>query len=322
MGVNLLTLAKYTLKGPFQAATVVGLLAVLAVFVPPFFGLTFFSLVLTLIATILATILVGLIILTQGSVSGLKVIGVSVLGVTLVTWLVLNSPEQGILMGLIYWLPIVVFAQTLRSSNSLSLTLLAGVLIGIVGVWVQYLFWGDQLSEWISQLQQNSEVTANFSQEDIEKTIVFLQMVGLITISSLYVFFTLVLFAARSLQAKLAGSDGFNKEFRALTLGKPAATFALILFALLLLLLTFWKVQIWIISLMMLLTITFMFQGVAVVHARLADKNKRTLLLVLLYLVLIFLSQIAVPLTAIAGLIDNWLVFRKKPASPNDINLN
>ena len=34
MSVTMLALARFTLKGPYQAATVVGLLAVLAVFIP------------------------------------------------------------------------------------------------------------------------------------------------------------------------------------------------------------------------------------------------------------------------------------------------
>jgi len=318
MGVNLLALARYTLKGPFQAATVVGLLAVLAVFVPPFIGFTFFSLVLASIAFILATILVGLIILTQGSVSGLKVIGISIFGVTLAAWIVLNAPEDGILIGLTYWLPVVILAQTLRSTNSLALTLLAGVLFGIVAISLQYLFWDDVERYWISRLAQSQEVTSPLSQENREQFVLILQSVGLAFVSSMYLLFSLVLLAARGLQASLANSDGFGKEFRALAFGKPAATFALIL----LLLFIFWIRQPWMISLVILLAVALMFQGLAVVHEKLLGKKKRVLLLVLLYLALIFLSQIAVPLISFVGMVDNWVVFRKKSGNSNDVNIN
>jgi uncharacterized protein YybS (DUF2232 family) len=64
-----------------------------------------------------------------------------------------------------------------------------------------------------------------------------------------------------------------------------------------------------------------MFQGIAVVHGKLWAKNRARLMLGLFYVLLLIFPQV-VALTSITGLIDNWLVFRKKPASPNDINLN
>jgi hypothetical protein len=76
------------------------------------------------------------------------------------------------------------------------------------------------------------------------------------------------------------------------------------------------------ISLVILLAVALMFQGVAVVHEKLLGKKKRVLLLVLLYLALIFLSQISVPLISFLGMVDNWVVFRKRSGNSNDVNLN
>ena len=125
MGVTLLALARFTLKGPVQAAAVVGLLAVLAVATPPMLGYAPFGMVLAFLFTILAAILVGLIILTQGLLPGLRVIAASLAGIVLVTWVLLDSPEQVIKVVVVYWLPIIVLAQALRVSNSLALMLLA-----------------------------------------------------------------------------------------------------------------------------------------------------------------------------------------------------
>ena len=63
MGVTMLTLARFTLKGPYQAALVVGLLAVLAVFIPPVISNSVFGVLLASLCMMLSCTLVGLIIL-------------------------------------------------------------------------------------------------------------------------------------------------------------------------------------------------------------------------------------------------------------------
>jgi hypothetical protein len=311
----MLALARFTLKGPYQAALVVGLLAVLAVFIPPFVGFTYESLAFAIAVTLVATIMVGLIILTQGSTSGLKAIGVSVLGVTLVAWVVLNSPEQGIMIALGYWLPVVILAQTLRSTNSLALTLLTGVGVGIIGIAAQYLFWTDLESSFISQIVLSRGGEENLTQEEVEHILLSVRLMGWLTVSSLYLLFVLIVFVARWLQARLVKSDGFGKEFRSLVLGKPAAVITMVIVPL-----GFLVDQQWIISLAFLMAMAFMFQGIAVVHARLATRKQPLFFFVLFYLLLIFMAQITATLTSITGMIDNWLVFRRKPEESNHAN--
>ena len=311
----MLALARFTLKGPYQAALVVGLLAVLAVFIPPFVGFTYESLAFAIAVILVATVLVGLIILTQGSTSGLKAIGVSVLGVTLVAWVVLNSPEQGIMIALGYWLPVAILAQTLRSTSSLAFTLLTGVGIGIIGIAVQYLFWTDLESSFISQIVLSRGGEENLTQEEVKHILLSVRLMGWLTVSSLYLLFVLIVFVARWLQARLVESDGFGKEFRTLALGKPAAAITMVIVPL-----GFLVDQQWIISLAFLMAMAFMFQGIAVVHARLATRKRPLFFFVLFYLLLIFMAQITATLTSITGMIDNWLVFRRKPEESNHAN--
>lgn len=316
MGVNLLTLARYTLKGPFQAATVVGLLAVLAVFVPLMMPNSVFGIMVATLFTMLSCTLVGLIILTQGSVSGLKAIGVSILGITLVAWIVVQTPELGLWTALVQWMPIIVLAQTLRSSKSLALTMLVGVLIGSIGIAAQYLMWTDLEMNWISLALERMSQAEQQQQALVERNIQLIRLFVLALISMAYLIFMVIVLSARWLQARVAESDGFGKEFRVLSLGKPAATLALVL-----VLLSFWIRQPWMNSLALLIAIGFMFQGIAVVHDKLLARNRSRLILGLFYGLLLIFPQV-VAFTALTGLIDNWLVFRKKPASPNDINLN
>ena len=312
----MLALARYTLKGPYQAATVVGLLAIIAVFIVPVMGYTPVSVVLAFVTNLLAVVLVGLIILTQGSVAGLKVIAVSALVLSLAAWMGLNSAEPGLSMALLQWLPVIALAQILRTSNSLALTLLAGVLIGVLVIAFQYLFWADLESSWFSELiQRRTGEEAQIAREEAEQLAQFVRLMMLLMASSLYLMYILVIFIARWLQAKLADSKGFGQEFRSLTLGKPAALVAVVVVPLGLLL-----QQAWLISFAFIVVIAFMFQGIAVVHSRLATRKQAYGLFVLFYVLLVFTWQITGILTAITGIVDNWLVFRKKPENTNNVN--
>ncbi len=314
MGVTMLALARFTLKGPYQAAIVVGLLAVLAVFIPPMISNSVFGLLLASLCMLLSCTLVGLIILTQGSVSGLKAIGVSILGITLVAWVLINAPELGLWTGLVQWLPIILLTQTLRTSKSLALTMLLGLLLGAIGVAAQYLAWGSLETEMISQTLQRMGQAEQQETQLVERNIQLVRLFVLAMVAMAYLLFMLIVMIARWMQASLAGSKGFGQEFRALSLGKPAAAIALGV-----MLLSFWGQQTWLSSLAFLVVIAFMFQGVAVVHSKIASRKQARLLFGLFYTLLLVFPQV-VALTAITGVIDNWLVFRKKSAKPNDEN--
>ena len=314
MGVAMLALARFTLKGPYQAALVVGLLAVLAVFIPPMVPSTVFGVLLASLCMLLSCTLVGLIILTQGSVSGLKAIGVSILGITLVAWFLINAPELGLWTGLVQWLPIILLAQTLRTSKSLALTMLLGLLLGTIGITAQYLIWGSLETEMISQTIQRMGQAEQLQAELVERNIQLVRLFVLAMVAMAYLMFMLIVMIARWMQASLACSKGFGEEFRALNLGKPAAAAALGL-----MLLSFWAQQTWLSSLAFLVVIAFMFQGIAVVHSKIASRKQARLLFGLFYSLLLVFPQV-VALTAITGVIDNWLVFRKQSVKPNDEN--
>lgn len=315
MGVTMLALARYTLKGPYQAMAVVGLLAIIAVFIVPVMGYTFVSVVLAFVTNLLAVVLVGLIILTQGSAAGVKVIAVSALALSLAAWMGLNSAEPGLSMALLQWLPVIALAQVLRSSNSLALTLLAGVVIGVLVIAFQFMFWTDLESSWLAQIVQRREGEAQVAGDEAEQLLQFVRLMMLLMASSLYLMYIMVIFIARWLQAKLADSRGFGQEFRALALGKPAAMMAVVVVPL-----GLYLQQAWLISFAFIVVIAFMFQGIAVVHSRLATRKQAYGLFVLFYVLLVFTWQITGILTAITGIIDNWLDFRKKPENRNNVN--
>ncbi len=306
----MLALAKYALKGPYQAATVVGILAIAAVFLPLVAGQTIISAMATTALIVMAGALVGLIILTQGTASGLKAIVVSIFGITLVTTLSLGAPTLGISIALMQWLPIVILAQTLKSTKSLALMILAGLVLAVVAIAIQFLIWPDleatilpvfQLS--FARLTENpaisSEMVAEYAQ-------LLAHWMVLLLVSMMYMLFIGILFLSRWMQAKLADSDGFKREFYAIALGKPAALAGLVILAL-----GFWLDQDWITSVAIAVMIAFLYQGIAVVHSKLAKSKHRALIIGIFYALLIIRPE-TVAVSSIAGMIDNWLVFRKK----------
>ncbi len=287
----MLALAKYTLKGPYHASAVVGVLAIVAVFFPLVSGASLLGTLVAMVLTYMSATLVGLIILTQGIQSGLKAIVVSILGITLVATIVLKAPELGISIGLVQWLPIVVLAQTFRTTNSLAMTLIAGVALGFIAIVAQQLIWPDLEENWQAVIRQSmNQVPQNeqYDSADLSEQIrVMMHWLILALVASLYVVYVTIVLVARRTQARLAGSDGFQREFTGLALGKPASMAALVLVAL-----SLWLEQDWIISLAILVSSAFLFQGIAVVHAKIANRRLRPMLTGLFYALLLIFPQI------------------------------
>ena len=205
----MLTLAKFALKGPYYAATVVGVLAVLAVIFPLAATNPLLGAIAAVALTYMSGALVGLIILTQGIQSGMKAIVVSILGITLVATIVLKAPELGISIGLVQWLPIVVLAQTFRSTNSLAMTLIAGVALGFIAILAQLLIWPDLEASWQVVIRQSMDQVPQSEQYDSadlsEQIRVMMHWLILALVSSLYVVYVTIVLVARRMQARLAG---------------------------------------------------------------------------------------------------------------------
>ncbi|MCP4494063.1 MAG: hypothetical protein GY820_43185 [Gammaproteobacteria bacterium] len=305
----MLALARYTLKGPYQAAAVVSCLTIVAVFFPLFSGAALVGALITTVSTFISAALVGLIILTQGVQSGMKAILVSVAGITLVTTVVLGLPLLGISIGLAQWLPVVVLAQTLRTSSSLALTLIAGVIMGTVAVVGQFVFWTELEADWVAIIQRSIAQlpqSQTYNSADLGENIrLMVHWMILALAASVYLIFVSTVMLSRRTQARLAESDGYKREFQSLSLGRPASLVALVILAL-----SIWLTQDWLTSLAILVLAAFLFQGIAVVHAKIARSRYRQIATGIFYALLLIFPQI-MAVTTLAGIIDNWLNFRK-----------
>jgi hypothetical protein len=305
----MLALARYALKGQYHAAGVVGILAIAAVFFPLVAGNAFISSMVTTVLIVMSGALVGLIILTQGTLSGLKAIVVSVIGISAVTAVVLKAPALGLSIALAQWLPIVILAHTLKTTKSLSLMILSGAMLAVGVVAAQFYLWPDLEQAWltvirlsIEQMPDNPAYNSPVVRENIQLLVHWMVM---LIVSAMYMLFVSILLLSRWLQAKITDSDGYSKEFKAIALGKPAALVAIVVLAL-----SFWLDQSWIFSMALVVMSAFLYQGLSIVHSRVTRSKYRAVIIGVFYVLLLLFPQI-VAVTSVAGIIDNWWVFRK-----------
>lgn len=290
----MLAIARYALKSPFSAATVVGILAVLSLFIP--------------MVSLLSGAIVGLIILTQGLLAGTRAIVVSIVGITAISYLLTQSPELGITIGLVQWLPMMILAEILRRTRSLSFTLVAGMVLAVLAVIVQFSLWPDSEKIWLQfmlQLFQGMDpagMDMELFQANLQRMV---HWMILMMVAVMYFIFIATLLASRWFQAKLADSAGFRDEFYAIRLGKSVAAVVLLV-----VLLSFVINQDWLLALMIVMLATFLYQGLAIAHSW-SKAYKKTSWLVLLYMMIVIFPQVA-GMTALLGIVDNWIGFREK----------
>lgn len=314
----MLALARYTLKGPYHASAVVGILAIVGVFFPLFSGSPLLGALIAMLLTYMSASLVGLIILTQGIQSGIKAIIVAVLGITLVTTVVLEAPGLGISIALAQWLPIIVLSQTYRTTSSIAVTLVAGVVLGIVAIVTQFAFlpeletgWVKIIMQSVAELPQGQEYSVAELTENVRLMVHWLILaLG----ASMYLLYASIVLVARWLQARVANSDGYRREFLALSLGKPASILAMLMLAL-----SSWLDYDLLTSLAILVLAAFLFQGIAVVHAKIASSKIRPMVTGLFYALLLIFPQI-MAVTVLVGIIDNWIIFRKSGKIENTLD--
>jgi hypothetical protein len=290
-----LAIARYTLKGPFHAATMVGVLALLSLAIP--------------LVSILSGALVSLIILTQGPGPGLRVIAVAVAGVTALSYALVNSALFGITFGLVQWLPLVILAEILRRSQSLSLALVVGMVLAMLAATLQYLLWPDAeviWSEMFAVVFSDLEQTPGVDPDQVNSAVANMaHWMELLMVSVMFSVFVSTLLAGRWFQHRLFQRGNLQAEFYALRLGKTAALVAVVTSLAAMLVTIDWM------SAMALVAMaTFMYQGLAIVHSWSKCYSRGGWLALLYILMALFPHMLA--LVAALGVVDNWTDFRAR----------
>lgn len=301
------SLAAFVMRGRSPAALVAAAAAVLFWLFPPFL--------------IVSGAVVALATLRRGPAEGALVVALAGLGAAGLTWLVLGAPWPMLVVLLACWLPLWLLALVLRATVSLSRTLQAAALLGLLGVAGFYLalgdpaiWWGGILARWRQDLaalapgQGTDQATLAAVLDLLESWAPFLPGQAA---SAALLFVLLGLFLGRWWQALLFNPGGFRPEFHQLRLGRPLALLVLALFGAAIL--SGWPP---LTNLVLVLGTLYTVQGIALVHAVAFNRQLSPAWLLLFYLLLVpLLSQLVMAL----GIADAWADFRVRirPRSNN-----
>ncbi len=263
--------------------------------------------------------LVGLVTLRLGLQRGFEVVALSGL-VVLAVGATLGSLGLP-LAFLLIWLPAWLLAGLWRLSGSLSLTLEVGLLVAVVPLSLEALFFSTQSGGWIELLKPVLDSLIQEKVLDPEQRAELANLLSLWMTASIAGFFyvqtCLGLFLARAWQARLYNPKGFGREFRQWGVSQPLLYLATLLFLAVLLLgaTQWWAVRI----LTVLLIVLFLFQGLAVVHAFLANSAMGRPWLIGVYLLLLFAPPYMQMALAATGFADAWVDLRRdRTANGND----
>ena len=221
---------------------------------------------------------------------------------------------------LLSWVSTWVMASALRRANTQGYALLAGALVGVAAILVFPLFVADSAAWWrqvIGLIGESLRIESPDTDPLLINQLVEVfdmrasVMTGMV-VSSAFFIGVMMLLIARWWHAVLDNPGGFAREFRQLRLDRWVT---LVLLATLLsgsfagdVVGSFGE------EIFSVAIILFVFQGLAVMHALVAQTNAWWGWLLVMYVMVLFAPQMLLIL-ATTGFLDSWLDFRKRVRS-------
>ncbi|QQS55248.1 MAG: DUF2232 domain-containing protein [Candidatus Competibacteraceae bacterium] len=293
------SIAVFIMRGRFAAVLIAAPTAVLFWLFPPIL--------------IVSGAVVALVTLRRGAAEGALLAVLAGLGAGALAGLVLGLGAMWPMLSVLLacWAPLWVLASLLRATVSLSVTLRAAALLGLLGVGGFYLMLGDPAVWWsqvLDGLRQGLTTLPSGERATLEQLLDLLRSWAPLlpgqVVSAALLFVLAGLLLGRWWQALLFHPGGFRPEFHQLRLGRPLALLALALFGAALL--SGWPV---LSNLVLVLGTLYSVQGIAVAHALVFKLRLSPAWLLLLYLLLVpLLSQLVMAL----GIADAWADFRTR----------
>ncbi len=298
-------LAGLIVAGPLQAVLVIALCTVLSFLAPP----------LTSVLSYGGTAALALFSLHAGARTGALVL----LGAALVTGILAGLlMQQGmavVVTSLLLWVPVWLAAVVLRETRSLALAMLVSSGLAMAGVLLVFIVFGDPGQWWLEHLQALIDSVAAQQEIDIAPLREFAEQVAPIMTGALAAglsFATLTcLLLGRWWQSLLVKPGALRKEFYALRLNRLLSLFGLAIIALAAL--GFGVVSTLALQWVLVVTVLFLFVGLAVVHATLANLKVARGWLIAIYVLMSLLPQ-ALLLVVVVGMLDPWLDLRRRTA--------
>lgn len=301
-------LAQFVMRGRSQAALVATVCAMLSLILP-LFGL-------------ISSAVVALVTLRGGVREGALVVALAALACGVIAALALGAPLVSVALLVLLWLPVWGLAALLRLSRSLALTLQVGAVAGLVVVLIIRLLLDDPAAAWLSLLQplQDALVKDGMVEPEAAEAVigeVARWMTG--TVAAALVLQWLVgLFIGRWWQALLYNPGGFGEEFRLLRLSRWLGVAGLVL----LVAIGFQRGAGPVSDVLLVLSVLWLFQGLAVIHALHRNRGLSVGWLVGIYCLLVLFMPHAELLVACIGLVDIGADIRARlitrPSAPED----
>ena len=301
---------KYIVRGRPQAITTAATCAAASLFVPP--------------VSYIGGAVVALVELRYGAKQAGLVVAGAVALLAVLAYVVQGTPILAFSLAAIIWLPVWPIAAVLRATNSQALALTASGAIAAAGVLVCHLIFDDIGAWWRAVLGE--VLAARFSEGELEldgEMVAQLQrlidmlaplMVGIIAAGTMLgAMFSALL--GRWWHALLDNPGGFGREFRALQLGRVVGSFTLVVIVLAVL--ANQASGGIAVEFLLILTVMYTFQGLALIHALVHHRRAALGWLVGLYVLLAFMLHAAL-LVALLGLVDSWVDWRNRwqPGAP------
>lgn len=294
-------LANFAMKGRWQAALMASLLAVAAMLVPPL--------------NYLASGIISLATLRTGPREGVRVLAAALVVFAIAAAVLFKQVWLTAILFLSAWLPVYLVTLVLGYTGSLAKAMITAAIIGLLGVLLMHLFLADPTAWWQQTLAPFMQLLTEqdgWQLNDADTEQMFVNLAGIMTglLAAAMSFNIIVaLLIGRAWQASLYDAGAFGREFTHIVLGKPLATVTAILMLI--------SVTPWADSLPILvdsfsvLLVLFAFQGIAVVHAIVRERQKSTAWLVAMYVLLVIMLPQMATLLATLGITEQWFNFRK-----------
>ena len=298
-------LAGFIVASPLQSVLVIALFTVLSFLAPP----------LTSILSYGGTAALAHYRLHAGARSGVIVLLGAMLVTGLLTEMLLHQGVTIAVTSLLLWIPVWLVAVVLRETRSLAMAMLALSALAMVGILLAFAWFGDPSQWWLERLQGliNSLAAQPELQIDTGSLMGFAEQVAPFMTGSLAAGLSFAaltcLMLGRWWQSLMVKPGALRKEFYALRLNRVLSLLALAIFAVAALKLG--SVSALALQWSLVVMVPFLFVGLAVVHATLANLKAARIWLIVIYILMSLLPQVMM-LVVVTGMLDPWLDLRRR----------
>ena len=296
-------LANYVMRGRSQAALISSAIAVLSMILPPL--------------SYISGAIVALVTMRRGIAEGALIAGIATGALAIMSFFSTGNMVVALVFAMMVWLPVWILSIVLRQTVSLPFTLIVATMLVVVVMIVFHMAVGDTVLWWQGILDKVfAEALAEPGMGNMGLMLENVpQFMTALMGTAFFVSMMASILLARWWQAVLYHPGGFQKEFHAVRVDKPAAGFgALIL--------------IWaaigagsgsiVVDLAIIIGVYASVSGLSLVHHWVAAKKANKGWLILMYLLLAFIAPQILLVLAILGFADAWLNIRRFYEKPAD----